>query len=889
MNFSLRWMRGVFAHRAVRMLGSMIGVAVTIALLASLGTFLARSSATMTSRAIADIPIDWQIQLSTHAAEAHVRAELQKATPVEAAKSVWYADVGGFTSRSGGTVQTTSAGKAVGLPPDYLATYPRMMRKLTGSTAGVLLAQQTAANLHASVGDTVIVKRIGQPSVSLTVKGVVSFPYADTFFQAIGVPAGSAPQAPPDNVLILPLSVWHTLFDSQQAARPDTVKEQLHVRVDHHTLAANPAAAYTEVVRRAHNFEARISGSAIVADNLAARLSAVRADAVYARVLFLFLGFPGAVLAMLLTIAVANSGRERREREQALLRTRGATAARILRFESLEAISVAAGGVLLGWVLTLSIEKLMAASARSITNENLGSLAAASLIGIIVALGAVLYPAWRTLRLETVASSRRHSRHATAPLWRRLYLDMWLLAIAGFVYWRTAASGYQVVLAPEGVPQISVHYSSFIAPFFLWLGGVLLAVRLWETYLDKGRRSIARAIRPSAGAVSDTIAAMLSRQRVLLTRGVVLVALAISFAVSTSIFNTSYNAQSRVDAELTNGADVTVTGTTSAPASRFIGGIRSLPGVAVAEPMMHRFSYVGHDLQDIYGINPGTIGEATHMSDAFFANGNAKKTLALLSAQPNGILVSEETRRDYQLNVGDLVKLRMQFASDHQYHVVPFRFVGVVREFPTAPKDSFLVANADYIAHQTGMTAEEVVLIRSSGIMKPTALAKTVRTMVRTLPGARVTDLASTQRLISSSLTSVDLHGLTTIELVFALLLVVGSAGLVLALGMNERRRNLVVLRALGARPRHIRAFVWSEALLVLAGGLFLGTLLGFGVAQVLVNVLKHVFDPPPEHLIIPFVYLGAVLATAIVSTIGAASVIDGFARRSIVEELRGL
>lgn len=49
-----------------------------------------------------------------------------------------------------------------------------------------------------------------------------------------------------------------------------------------------------------------------------------------------------------------------------------------------------------------------------------------------------------------------------------------------------------------------------------------------------------------------------SRQRVLVTRGVVLVAIAFSFAVSTAVFNTTYNAQSRVDAELTNGADVQV-------------------------------------------------------------------------------------------------------------------------------------------------------------------------------------------------------------------------------------------------------------------------------------------------------------------------------------------
>ena len=48
------------------------------------------------------------------------------------------------------------------------------------------------------------------------------------------------------------------------------------------------------------------------------------------------------------------------------------------------------------------------------------------------------------------------------------------------------------------------------------------------------------------------VSSSLVRQRRLISRGVVLVALAIAFALSTAIFNTTFNAQSRVDAELSN-------------------------------------------------------------------------------------------------------------------------------------------------------------------------------------------------------------------------------------------------------------------------------------------------------------------------------------------------
>ena len=131
--------------------------------------------------------------------------------------------------------------------------------------------------------------------------------------------------------------------------------------------------------------------------------------------------------------------------------------------------------------------------------------------------------------------------------------------------------------------------------------------------------------------------------------------------------------------------------------------------------MQHRFAYVGTDLQDLYGIDPATIGRAATMSDAYFGNGNAAASLAALRGTPDGVLVSDETVTDFQLEPGDTINLRLQSASDHQYHAVPFRFVGVAREFPTAPRDSFLVANAAYVASVTGSPAAEVVLIRTAG------------------------------------------------------------------------------------------------------------------------------------------------------------------------------
>jgi len=883
---ALLWLRGTVRRRFARLVGAIVGVALAVALLASIGAFIVSSAATMTQRAIADVPVDWQIQLTPGADVRAVMAAVGAATPYTAAQEVGYATVPGLSANSGGTTQVTGAGKVLGISDQYATLFPSELRLLTGSLSGVLVAQQTAANLHVRVGDTVTIERVGLPAVAVTVGGVADLPNADSLFQAVGVPAGAAPQAPPDNVLLLPTAQWHQFFDPQASARPDSVRTQLHIRLVHH-LPTDPGAAYIAVQQLAHNVEARIAGNGIVGDNLAARLGGARADALYARVLFVFLGLPGVILAMLLTFTVTMAGAQRRRQEQALLRTRGASLAAVLRLESLEAVIVAIGGVVFGLLLAVIAAKVAAPATMLTSAASLIWMGIAALLGILLAVVAVMYPAWADARRSTVTAARAVIGRGHRPLWQRIYLDIVLLAASAIAFWQSASSGYQVVLAPEGVSQTAVSYQTFIAPVCLWLGIGLLTMRIWSLGLRRGRSVVAGLLRPLARGLSGIVSASLGRQYALVTRGVVLVALAFGFAVATAVFNTTYNAQAGVDAALTNGADVTVTGTTASPPGALLPQLRALPGVTAAAPMQHRYAYVGNDLQDLYGIDPATIGQATTMANAYFANNDARATLAALAAQPDGVLVSDETVRDYQLRPGDPINLRLQSANDQQYHVVPFHFIGIVREFPTAPKDSFLIANMNYIAQQTGTPAAEIVLLRTNG--DAASVAAHAQTVVGALTGARVTDIGSARHTIGSSLTSVNLHGLTRLELAFAVLFVAGATGLVLALGMVERRRSYAVLAALGATPKQMGAFVWSEGLLILIGGAVIGVATGFAVAAMLVKVLTGVFDPPPEAVAVPWLYIVGLAVAAVVSTVIAVQSAQRAARQSVVEALRGV
>jgi putative ABC transport system permease protein len=469
-----------------------------------------------------------------------------------------------------------------------------------------------------------------------------------------------------------------------------------------------------------------------------------------------------------------------------------------------------------------------------------------------------------------------------------LHPDLLLLGGSAFVFWEAVKSGYQVVLAPEGVPSISVDYFTLLAPVFLWAGAALFVRRLSRFFLVTGRPIVAKAARPMSGGLADVVAASMSRQQRLLTRGLQIVALTVTFALSTAIFDATFAAQARVDAQLTNGSDVTVsTSASSGLPPKLSTRVDRVNGVSATETMEHRFAYVGNDLQDLYGINPTGFGRAAPVSNAFFAGGNASKTLASLASRPDGVLVSDETVHDFQLQLGDLVRLRLQSGADNRYHTIPFHYVGIVREFPTAPRDSFIVANASYVAAKTQSRATQTLLVKTNG--SPPVIASRIARFLPPGSGATISNIDHQLSQTLSGLPAIDLSGLSKVELAFALALAAGATGLVLALGLAERRRLFAIASALGARGRQIASFVWAEAAFVTVGGLALGAVVGWSISYMLVKILTGVFDPPPDHLTIPGAYLSVVGIIVFFTVFLAARAAVGSARRSVASTLRDL
>jgi putative ABC transport system permease protein len=858
------------------------------ALLGATLLFVGNSLDTMAGSATRSVPLDWQGPVLSQSQAVRIAAAVAQQTGVLQASPAATAPFAGASHRSAAGAIRTGSGSVLAVPGGYL-DHVKTFRFLHGSLhpGQVVLDQQLAATLQAKIGDTIsLTARAGTRSHRYRVSGVALVTAPDVLFQSLDPQLGPAPAQPPALIAIMPFDTFgRTYASSLHAISPGTVGRsavpgaqdgvqwQVQVQVEPAGLGSSPSQALKRADQVRNRVERTLPGRAQFVDNLSESLASATGDALYAETLYIMLAIPGALVALGLAYLAALGTADRDRRSLALLRARGATRRTLLALAALEslALSVLAG---LAGAATAYVATSLLVSGGVVVTPARALVTVGACIGLAFsgALAARLV-ASRGALSGSVAEAQQGDSRMRTPLWQRLYLDVSMLVSSGLIYWLTARTGFSAVVNPDSNPTLSLSVYMFFAPAFLWLGATLLLVRLRGSVLSWLARRGA-GTRPASPL--GFLLASASRRGVAINRGLVLVGLLLAFGVNLGIFTATYDQQARVDAQLTLGADAVATAPPGVVENRnLLQKITSVTGVSSLSAVDHSYAYVGPDLQDVYGIDPRTIGRATELRDSYFLGGTAQGILDRLRKTPDGILVSKETITDYSLGQGDLLRLRVLDRSTGRFRVVPFHVVGTVLEFPSAPKDSFMVANLARLRQAVHDGGPNTVFVHTSG--DPAEVAGRVAAATRSA-GVSVRDIDEQGRQTVSSITTVDLTGIARIESVFAVLLAASAMALLVGLELSERRQEFATMAALGASLGQIAAFLWSEAALILSASLVLAASLGWLLAQMLVAMLQHVFDPPPEALAIPWVFLG-VLAT---SAVGSAIVASGLAIRRI-------
>jgi putative ABC transport system permease protein len=870
-------------------------LATAVALVGAMILFIGHSLTTMTSSSVRSVPLDWQGPVTSRKAAERAAHAVAKQHGVLAAVPAATAPFAGATHVKPGTgIFRSASGSILAVPPHY-SRHIHTVRFLRGSLVPgqVVLDQQLAATLQAQPGDTVsFIAKQGRPPVKLTVSGIAVVTSGDTLFQPLNPLLGPAPAQPPVEIAVMTVGTFAQVLAPQLptigsssglAGIPGSVpgtQWQVQAQVDPAQLGGGPAQALRQATGLRNRIQSSLPGQVNFVDNLAESLNTATGDALYAETLYIMLALPGALIALGLAYLAALGTVERDRRELSLLRARGATRRGLVVLAGVESLLVGVvAGVIGSGIALLGLRLVHVGHGPLTLWRVVAAVGGCVVLAVLGAAAARLGAGVAALRGEVAAGRRPQRPHR--PLWQRLYLDVCALAASGLVYWLTARTGFSAVVNPDSNPTLSLSIYMFLAPALLWLGAALLLIRLRGALLETVAR---RATGGRAQTFSGLLLASAGRRSAAINRGLLLVGLLLAFGVNLGVFASTYDQQARVDAQLTLGADVVASAPASAvKAHRLEQKIARVPGVAGTTSVDHSYAYVGPDLQDTFGVDVATLTRGTTLRDSYFIGGTTKHLLARLRAQRDGILVSKETVTDYSLNVGDLLKLRALDQATGKLRVMPFHVVGIVQEFPSAPRDSFMVANLGYLLSVTHDPGPNVVFAKSNG--DPALVARRVAAAARPA-GASVKDITTQTAQTVTSITAVDMSGIARIEEAFAVVLAAGAMALFVVLALAERKHEFATMASLGSSVREISAFLWSEILIVLAGGMALAALLGWLLAEMLVAMLQHVFDPPPDHLAAPWLFLVGLAAAAVLGALLTAAAAGTRLRRLPLGEI---
>jgi putative ABC transport system permease protein len=807
-------------------------------------------------------------------------ARASKVPGVQSADPLGAVDLAAGSLRAGATVLGQPI-RVMAVNPDYLQHY-QLITLASGqySPDTGLLSVDAASGLGVVPGQTVALSVPGRAApIPIRVGGIADFSHADPLFISRS-PDTQGEFAPLANVIVLPVSTFeNTILPALRVDAASVAPQlksapylELDLHLDRSRLNADPTVAVVSTQALKRSIERVAPGQVNVIDNLSESLTSARGDTILAKILFLFLGLPGVLLAAYLSRYAGGLLAEAQRRERGILRARGAQPRHLVSALTYTTVAVAVIGAAIGLAVGAAVVAAILGpdALRTASSSNLVVSAAAAVgAGLLTTALAFYVPGRRALYREA-NDERRELQVSTTPLWLRMRIDLVLLGAAAVVWFITVAAGGFKPTTAEG-QSVSLSFYTLLAPMLGWLGATLFAVRL---LLLAGSRLSTGKTRQFKGAASGILRRSVQRRSLPLASAVIAVGLAVGFGSSLVLLVSTYDAEKTADARFVVGGDLRVTPSAAVPQQGGFASRLEVPGVtAVTSVAQTSSAIVGTDKRALVAIDAPSFARVATLPDSFFSGISARDAMAALQHDPAAILISNEMARTFNVQPGDEVRVQLPGSAGKPVPVV-FHAAGTFVNFPGFPQGVDLVGNLSFYRNATGSTRSDLFLIKAAD-PSPDSVARLAQAMRANAGPANPVQIETTATAINrdaSSLTALNMRGLGSLEALFAVAMsAIGIAIFVFGL-LLQRRKEFVTMRALGMGLSKLRGLVVGEAAIVAVLSLVIGGIVGAAMAVMFVQVLTPLFTIPPTGLAVPFGTLG-LLATLVLAGVGVSAI----------------
>lgn len=286
---------------------------------------------------------------------------------------------------------------------------------------------------------------------------------------------------------------------------------------------------------------------------------------------------------------VSNMLVERRARDVAYLKERGASTGQIFTIHLMEGLLICGAAFLLAPFLAVVATALLGRTPafRVLSGGGLmpvglsPAVFAFAAIAAGLSLLALLFPALQVARLSSVSQRHALARPPRAPWWQRYQIDLVALLLGAVLYWQIGRQG--ALLNRSLFGQLSFDPFQLLTPTLLMIALGIAFLRLFPVLLRLMSRLLAR------GLATPLFLALLyvGRNPLPYTRLVLLLVLITALGVFVAIFGGTLERSLSDRVHYRAGGEVRVAGLrnyTQGPGA-FLAPYRDLPGVEVATPV----------------------------------------------------------------------------------------------------------------------------------------------------------------------------------------------------------------------------------------------------------------------------------------------------------------
>jgi len=504
--------------------------------------------------------------------------------------------------------------------------------------------------------------------------------------------------------------------------------------------------------------------------------------------------------------------------EFGMLRSIGATRAQISRLVLVEASLIGVGGSAFGVALGLGLAKGLLYFMSSTVNMKIAvfkvpllGLALSIAIGIIISVIAALQPALAAGRISPLQAIRTETRSTQSRLSLRLTAAALLALIAGGV----------VSLAPNLLGQVPGSLVNQAGALLLLLGSALLTPALVKpTAVLLGRP--ARLFAGIEGRLAtDNLGR--SRGRTAATVSAVMISLAMLISVGgmTTSFKESVNKW--VDRSL--GADIFISGQPSDLSFKqnLTNKISRVPGVKLVSPVRFFRVRSGNDWFMWRAIEVKTFKK---MATLQFTKGNKKSAWGRLEKKDN-VFVSTVLANRLHLKVGDKLSVKTNHGNQK------FKVAAVTIDFGGDTGDVIIGSRAA-MKKYFDLTDVSAFRVKIKAGVEPKTVSKRIKRRFKRRYNFLIQDNQEFKSRINRQITA----SFAAFNIIILIAVIVAAIGIINTLMMNimQRRREIGVLRAIGAGKRQIKIMIIAEAAITGVMGFILGLSLGVYLSLTMVN-----------------------------------------------------